>query len=574
MNRRYLWIFLVVVFVGLLAGGTWFFFSKGISAGALADFAASGGDRVLREPMRPRVDGPRVLLVALDGVGYDELDLALRSGRMPALRSVVGGPAGDAFEHGVLARMVSILPSTTMAAWASIYTGAPPARTGIPGNEWFEREEMQFYAPAPVTVGEYTHTIEMLTDDLLGTVIRAPTLYEQLDRRAFVAMAPIYSGADLFVSPAPESVGSMFLRTAAGITAGESLSRELYSEVDEEIVENLTEAINQYGVPDLQVVYFPGIDLYTHVAEDPIASERDYLSEVTDPAIGEILRAYEAAGVLDRTYVVVVADHGHTPVIEDDRHALGVEGEDEPTALLERVGFRVRLPSLELSEDENDFQAVVAYQGAIAYVYLADRSTCIEPGMRCDWRRPPRLEEDVLPVARAFHEASRTGAAVSGLAGTLDLVFARGSDGADAGTLPLEIYDGEALVPASEYLAVNPRPDLIRLAERMSWLSEGPYGRRAGDVLLLAKSGVERPIEDRYYFSAEYRSWHGSPSAQDSYVPLLVAHAGQSGDEVRTLLREHLTAELSQLDVVPLLCHLLSEAACGDTTRNAVPSAP
>jgi hypothetical protein len=51
-------------------------------------------------------------------------------------------------------------------------------------------------------------------------------------------------------------------------------------------------------------------------------------------------------------------------------------------------------------EDQQDYQTTVAYQGAFAYVYLADRSTCPREGDRCDWSRPPRLEEDVLPVAR------------------------------------------------------------------------------------------------------------------------------------------------------------------------------
>ena len=91
-------------------------------------------------------------------------------------------------------------------------------------------------------------------------------------------------------------------------------------------------------------------------------------------------------------------------MLDDDRHALEAEGEDEPSALLERVGFRMRPLKLELADDEQDFQATMAYQGAFAYVYLADRSTCTSAGATCDWSRAPRLEEDVLPVVRdAMH---------------------------------------------------------------------------------------------------------------------------------------------------------------------------
>jgi len=569
MKKRVLWIIIAIVAL-LVGGGLWFLLSKGVGPAGFVKVAASGGDRLLRDPMRPAAEGSRVLLIALDGVGYDELARAVRSGQMPHLARVLGQPAGDDFEHGILLRTLSILPSTTMAAWTSIYTGEPPARTGIPGNEWFVREEGRFFAPAPVTIDEFTHTVEMLTEDLMGRALRVPTLYERLDRRAFVALAPIYRGADLFVFPAPEAVGGVFLETAQGITSGESVSREAYSEMDEETVENLAESIERHGIADLQVIYLAGTDLFAHVTEDPTAKTREYLGDVTDPAIRGLLRLYREAGIDERTYVVVVSDHGHTPVLEDDRHALGATGSDEPAALLEHVGFRVRPPKLELADEEGDYQAVLAYQGAMAYVHLADRSTCPDAGMPCDWRLPPRLEEDVMPVARAFFEASRTGAGVPQLHGALDLVFAREPRGYQEDARPFQVFDGDSLVPLPTYLERNPRPDLIRLEERMNWLSAGPYGHRSGDVLLLAMSGQERPIEQRYYFSNEYRSWHGSPSAQDSYVPLLIAHLGQSGRELRSRLRLDAGAELSQLDVVPLLCRLMESEGCdgmADSTR-------
>lgn len=568
--KRLVWLLVAAVLI-LVGGALWLIFLRGVGPSGLANLVASGGDRVLREPMRAPREGPKLLLVALDGVGYDELARALRSGRMPHLGGVIGRSSGDDYEHGVLLRTLSILPSTTMAAWTSIFTGEPPARTGIPGNEWFVREEGRFYAPAPVTVEDLTHTVEMLTEDLLGRALRVPTLYEQLNRRAFVALAPIYRGADLFVSPAPEAVGGVFLEMAQGITMGESVSREAYSELDEETVENLVEGIEQYGVPDLQVVYLAGSDLFSHVTEDPTAKIGDYLHDVTDPAIGSILRAYRASGAADQTYVVVISDHGHTSVIEDDRHALGVGDQDGPSALVDQVGFRVRAPKLELSADERDYQAVLAYQGAIAYVYLADRLTCPNPGMACDWRRPPRLEEDVMPVVRAFDEASQSGAGVPELRGTLDLIFAREPRSFDEDALPFQIYDGAALVSISRYLDANPRPDLIQLEERMAGLSAGPYGHRAGDVLLLAKSGEGRPIEDRYYFSSEYRSWHGSPSAQDSYVPLLIGHAGQSANELRARLQLREGEPLTQLDVVRLICLLMENESCGETADRRRP---
>ena len=73
------------------------------------------------------------------------------------------------YEHAYsVPNAVSILPSTTVAAWSAIFTGAPPAQNGVPGNEWFVREEMKFYAPVPVSVEEMDDNRAMLIDNFVG----------------------------------------------------------------------------------------------------------------------------------------------------------------------------------------------------------------------------------------------------------------------------------------------------------------------------------------------------------------------------------------------------------------------
>jgi hypothetical protein len=385
-------------------------------------------------------------------------------------------------------------------------------------------------------------------------------MYERVDLRSYVALSHIHRGADLLVIPDVSSMAEIALALVTGITddEGEDVDSEEYAELDDEAVEVVIEGIREHGPADLQVVYFPGVDLFTHVARNPIDDQRDYVREVIDPAVGALLAEYRRAGLLDQTFIVFVSDHGHTPVLDDDRHALEASGDDEPPALIERAGFRMRPFSLDVDEDD-DFQAAVAYQGAFAYVYLADRSTCTEAGTPCDWTRPPRLEEDVLAVVRAFDEANRTGAHVPALRGTLDLIFARDPRGPGTDALPFEVWDGSALVTVSEYLARNPRPDLLDLDKRLRGLGAGPHGNRAGDILLLARAGATRPIEDRYYFSGRYRSWHGSPDAQDSRVPLIVARAGVDGSELRALVRAAAGDAPTQLSVVPLVEALLAQ---------------
>jgi hypothetical protein len=351
----------------------------------------------------------------------------------------------------------------------------------------------------------------------------------------------------------------LVVEVAKGVSGDQTIERETYSELDFTSVDQLLTAIEKYGVPDLQVVYFPGIDLFTHVADAPLLEEVSYLTTVTDSAIGRVLARYDSLGVLDSTYVVFVSDHGHTPVLGDDRHALGAEGDDEPPAVLTRAGFRVRPFVIEPGDAEQDYQATVAYQGAMAYVYLADRSTCPRPGDRCDWARPPRHQEDVLPVLQAFVQANSVGSPIPALEGTLDLVLARATGAAGTDAPPFEVFDGERLVPVGEYLRRNPRPDLLRFEERIRGLGAGPFGNRAGDILLLARSGASRPIEERFYFSGPYHSWHGSPEPQDSEIPLVVARRGADASRIRALVEPHLSPSPSQLDLTPIVLALLQE---------------
>jgi len=501
------------------------------------------------------------LIFAFDGVGYDQLVEALHSGKAPAMAGMLGKEEGHGlYEHAYFVpNAVSILPSTTIAAWSSIFTGAPTAWNGVAGNEWFVREDMKFFAPVPVSVEEMDDNRAMITEGLVSKSLKSPTLFQQAGVKSAVSLNPVYRGADYFTLVDPLSMVALyteFLAHPGGENSPEKV--DIYEKLDKESVPKLLDSIQDHGVPKIQVVYFPGIDLYTHLARDPIPMEVNYLETVTDPLVAQILEAYRGYGVLDQTYVVVIADHGHTPVLRDTQHALGADPNGGPAAVVKAAGFRPRKFVLNPGAHEQDYQAVFAYQGAIAYVYLADRSTCLKAGMTCDWKRPPRYTEDVLPAARAFYNSNKTGRPVPALKDTIDLIFARRPTPPGKDTEEYQIFDGHQLVPIWEYLIEHPRPDLIQLDKRMQWLSMGPYGNRSGDILLLTRSGLNRPIEKRYYFSAPYYSWHGSASAQDSHIPLIVARKGFPGTKLKKIVDKIAGSQPSQLALVPLVRALLT----------------
>src|SRR5262245_28688897 len=279
---RHRFAVLFAILIGLLAAS---------SCNTRAPLACSGGEKVRNYP-HTLPSGPLVLIFAFDGVGYHELSKALESGHTPNLEQLLGKSRGDGlYEHAWSApSAISILPSTTISAWSSIFTGAPPAYHGVPGNEWFVREEMRFYAPAPVSVAETDDTRRMVTEDLVGKALRTPTLFEQAGVRSYVSLNPVYRRADIFTTIDPIAFVSLMADFIHGeVMERSSLKRDAYAELDENSVPKLIGAIDTYGLPAIQVVYFPGIDLYTHLAPEALASQVDYLKTITDPAVGVVL---------------------------------------------------------------------------------------------------------------------------------------------------------------------------------------------------------------------------------------------------------------------------------------------
>ncbi len=73
-----------------------------------------------------------VLLIIIDGLGYERLERAVADSEVPGLARLV--------QEGVLFPLTSVFPSTTVAALTALATGEPPARHGLLGFTAFLRE--------------------------------------------------------------------------------------------------------------------------------------------------------------------------------------------------------------------------------------------------------------------------------------------------------------------------------------------------------------------------------------------------------------------------------------------------
>lgn len=526
------------------------------SCGPAARLFVQGGQRQLGKNLHPTRPGPRMIVFALDGAGYAQFMEAVHSGKAPHIAALLGrDETGDVFAHAYsVPNAIAILP-TTLPAWTATFTGVSSGYNGISGDEFFVRSDAQFYAPVPVSVQSPDDALMMMSSDLLGKMIESPTVFEQLGLRSYVSLNGVYRGADVFTGIDRAAYAALVATLVREKLRDSRAYRALFAKVDESSVNAIINNIRSHGFADLQVVYFPGIDLFTHRAVNGLDAQVRYLEQVTDKSVGEIIAYYRKHGELNNTYVLFIADHGHTPVLEDDRHALGNHTTNDLPRLLERTGFRVR--PLKLAPATRDYQAVAAYEGVMAYIYLADRSSCPAKGEVCDWKKPPRLKEDVMPVVRALYRSNASGQPIAEFRGALDLIFAREPVAPGHDTRTFEIFNGTKLVPIYRYLWEHPRPDLVDLGRRIRWLSQGPYGDRAGDIVVLPRFNITLPIAKRFYFGPPYHSEHGSPSMQDSHIPFVVACPTRSGRELRQIVKRKLSPEPSQLDVVPLIKSLL-----------------
>jgi len=538
----------------------------------VARLSLSDDSRTLRErpegsAQRSSMGRPGILFLPIDGVDRFMLYEMLRAGELPGFAKLLGGD-GKSFPHAHFDdSLIATMPSSTMPAWASVLTGVGPAYHGMAGNEFFERDTRTFTAPIPGTFHDAAPTLACFTsDEYCNHVLKAPTVYEQMRKRdedvlIWVALHHMYAGADvLFVADRTVLAKAFEIKLRGMVEKlGENkASRFDFETLDKEVVDVVGDALNQKNVtlPDVLTVYLSGTDLYGHIADEgPETARRAYLREVLDPAIATLERDMQKLGLLDNRWVVITSDHGHTEVLKDDRHALATDGDDDPPRVLEARGFRVREFKQKVSKDA-DFQAVLAYQGTTAYVYAADRSTCPLKGDVCDWKKPPRFEEDVLELANGFYQANEHGAGCAGMKGTLELVLARRPVAPPALPRAFEVYDGKRLVPIPEYLAAHPHKSYVELDARMRDLAVGPHGNRAGDVILIAANAERDNVADRYYFASPYRSWHGSPSRKDSEVPLIVAHPTRSTAEIRARAAKVLGNRPRQQRVTDLLLSL------------------
>ena len=265
----------------------------------------------------------KLVLVVVDGMTPAAFERAVESGRAPALAFLA--------EHGDYRQATSVFPSLTPVCLSSIATGAGPGVHHIPSLVWWDRQERRI-----VEYGSSFAALRAagLSQSLLDPIFNmnarhlsrdATTVYEALEDAGLVAAAvniTCYRGRHRHqtvlpgVSRAAYGPRRFFFyglfesdRTGAPLAIR---SRRAGS------VDAYAAAVGRWLVTrdgfDFLAYYLSGYDFASHAAgPDGAAAERAL--EQADAAIGTLL---EAAGgpdeFLERYAVVLLSDHGQTPV--------------------------------------------------------------------------------------------------------------------------------------------------------------------------------------------------------------------------------------------------------------------
>lgn len=462
------------------------------------------------------MDFQRVVILDIDGLRRDVFLKAISESLTPNLCSIVC-PNGINCSYHVPA--VSVAPSITFTAQASIFTGAHPGRHRISGNNFFDRighitrGVPRHYALDGGDTYEIMDAIQAFRNDLSDRLLNpnTPTVYESVrdaGKTSIVAANMYNRGAQIGLLPSVLDMARVFLDYGPIKMTPE--------DCDDKTLDTLIQYFQVYDIrPDLLTFYFVGMDLHSH-NEGP-GQQMNYLCNVIDGQIGRLVENLRKLKLFEGTLFVVVSDHGQSPTPGDDAHTLrlGFPFDMELTPLFHKLG----LDLYDMPSEGHDVDAVVGLNGGLGYVYLRNR--------KGSWPDYPRYEEDVLRVAQAFHRMNQNGDFRSELRGTLEMILVRNSESGQNWIADYQAYLGDGKTqPLAEWLERHPELPIVdgenRIRNAISPLS--------GDIILGAKA------EEGVYFGVDgLKGVHGSLHAQDSNAVLTFSMPTGTPNENDTL---------------------------------------
>lgn len=274
--------------------------------------ALAGGAPLAAADGRRRTDlvggeAEHVLVFLLDGTNAAALAEAMADGHAPTIAGLAAD--GTTYGHGVLAA----LPTATLANHTTALTGAAPGHSGVLHHTWHDRGRgaTPDLLAIPAMFGSRDHLDPAVTTVHEAVKAARPDAvsvctYEYVDRGAdWSTFALLHRGEHL---PFPDD------DTVAAETSPLLLEHEDTAFMSRVDAASTAQAVDRWSGVDHDLPAFCWVNLnVTDVAghaEGPHGDRARAAIVDSDRRVARVLDAVAAAGALDRTAVVVMADHG------------------------------------------------------------------------------------------------------------------------------------------------------------------------------------------------------------------------------------------------------------------------
>ena len=328
----------------------------------------------------------RVVYIVIDGMSTDAFEQAVSSGRAPALTHIR--------ERASYVRdAVAVFPTITPAATSSLVTGEIPARHGIPGMCWYDRDAERYVnygqSPRAAVIEGVNQVVRDFMQNLNHVHLSrdVSTIHESLDRLGLVTASinfMVFRGPYeqdlrpglikrlLFRSHLPDHVWGpkehYFADVLEGSKNGPCRSMLSKRGIEERLKATdawsacVTRDLLERNAADMILFYLHENDHISH-KEGPDSQLENLVA--ADEHIAFVLDAFPSWDqACDEVGFVITADHAQSPISDEEDHILGFPEMLDDFKLIRPKPGKERMDGKDLAAAGN---------GRVGFVYLNEK---------------------------------------------------------------------------------------------------------------------------------------------------------------------------------------------------------
>ncbi len=493
---------------------------------------------------------PKVFVVILDALKRNTLMDSLDS--LPNFKEIIKGRKND-YPYIYFENVLVSIPSSSKPANTTLLTGMYPNTHGVPSTIWFNRKDQKVKTLNSISQRGIINMLRQTKTD---------TIFDYARRSGKTTMAvvtPVAKGVDSrdWIQGSIHLWSQAFclnlLQNFNPIPDGAHLDRGTTNGLLKGYMYSFTDGLegklrSTGDIPDLTVVHFVGMDIFTHYPRRFMIEnnwsineiQKWYLKKILDPELGKIKTFLQRNQLLDNTIFCFVADHGQTQIkthIDEKSFEKGVA---------DRFKVMGRPYSL------NKAELIIMPGASTKVLYVKNR-------LNTDWMMPPRLIEDVKPVVDTLIDIQTM---KEHLNAVLIAKYPNERDEIPSTTSKSGELDPFWFLNLSQYRQSSRRHnDFLHALDPLSKIDElvgsnlkAAYMYRRDfvrnntpDIILINKpGGYFTPAKGKY-------AHHGSIYSKDVYVSFIFSGPAIYRFSDRSLT---ITEAIDTVDLVPMVAHL------------------